>query len=382
MTNVTAGTLALTGRVQEDGLRFESRVRVVAFGGKISTNGNTLTVEKADSAEVRLVAATSFKNFQDISADPAGRCAADMANVSKRKLAAVFADHLADHQRLFRRVSLNLEPDLLLRPLANPDSLPTDQRLARLKNHGLETDPALAALHFQYGRYLLIASSRPGDEPANLQGVWNEELNPPWESKYTININLEMNYWPAETANLSECAEPLFALIDDLVISGGRTAKKQYGARGWVAHHNTDHWRGTAPINNIDGIWPTGGAWLCYHLWEHYLFTGDKKFLAHAYPAMKGASEFFMDYLVKDPKTGWLISGPSFSPEQGSLCMGPSMDHQIIRALMDATIESAKILGKDKKFATELAGVRAQVAPDQIGKHGQLQERWTGESIG
>jgi alpha-L-fucosidase 2 len=252
--------------------------------------------------------------------------------------------------------------------------LPTDERVKALKNSGLAADPALAALHFQYGRYLLIASSRPGDEPANLQGVWNEELNPPWESKYTININLEMNYWPAEIANLSECAEPLFAMIDDLVISGGRTAQKQYGCRGWVAHHNTDHWRGTAPINNIDGVWPTGGAWLCYHLWEHYLFTGDKKFLARAYPAMKGASEFFMDYLIKNPKTGWLVSGPSFSPEQGSLCIGPSMDHQIIRALMDATLESAKILGKDKKFVAELAAVRAQVAPDQIGKYGQLQE--------
>ena len=366
--------LILTGRVQNDGLRFESRVRVIAFGGKISTNDNAITVEKADSAMLQLVAATSFKNFQDISADPAERCAKDLANLSKRRFSEVLTNHFADHQKLFRRVSLNLEPDLLQRPLENPDRLPTDQRLARLKNYGLETDPALAALHFQYGRYLLIASSRPGDEPANLQGVWNEELNPPWESKYTININLEMNYWPAETANLSECAEPLFALIDDLVISGARTAKKQYGCRGWVAHHNTDHWRGTAPINNIDGVWPTGGAWLCYHLWEHYLFTGDKKFLARAYPAMKGASEFFMDYLVKDPKTGWLISGPSFSPEQGSLCMGPSMDHQIIRALMDATIESSKILGKDKKFAAELAAVRAQVAPDQIGKHGQLQE--------
>ena len=374
VTNIAAGTLALTGRVQEDGLRFESRVRIVAFGGKISTNGNTLTVEHADSAEVQLVAATSFKNFQDISADPAERCANDLANLSKRSFSEVLTNHFSDHQKLFRRMSLRLEPDLLLRPLEHPDSLPTDQRLARLKTQGLETDPALAALHFQYGRYLLIASSRPGDEPANLQGVWNEELNPPWESKYTININLEMNYWPAETANLSECAEPLFALIDDLVISGSRTARKQYGCRGWVAHHNTDHWRGTAPINNIDGVWPTGGAWLCYHLWEHYLFTGDKKFLARAYPAMKGASEFFMDYLVKDPKTGWLISGPSFSPEQGGLCMGPSMDHQIIRALMDATLASAQILGTDKKFAAELAVVRAQVAPDQIGKHGQLQE--------
>ncbi|TAL03362.1 MAG: glycoside hydrolase family 95 protein [Verrucomicrobia bacterium] len=366
--------LILTGRVQPDGLRFESRVRVIAFGGKLSTNGNAITVEKADSATLQLVAATSFKNFQDISADPAGRCAEDLANLSKRKFAAVLADHFADHQKLFRRVSLNLERNEFVRTAENPATLPTDERLRRLKTAGLESDPAMAALHFQYGRYLLIACSRPGGQPANLQGLWNEELNPPWESKWTLNINCEMNYWPAELCNLSECAEPLFAMIDDLAISGTRTAKKQYGARGWVAHHNTDLWRGTAPINNIDGVWPTGGAWLCYHLWEHYLFTGDKKFLARAYPDMKSACEFFMDYLVTDPKTGWLVSGPSFSPEQGSLCIGPSMDHQIIRALMDATLEAAKILDTDKKFAEQLAAVRAKVAPDQIGKHGQLQE--------
>ena len=366
--------LILTGRVQDDGLRFESRVRVIAFGGKISTNDNSITVEKADSATLQLVAATSFKNFQDIGADPAGRCAKDLANLSKRKFADVLADHFADYRKLFRRVSFNLEPDLLQRPAENPAGLPTDQRLKKVRTAGLETDPSLAALHFQYGRYLLIASSRTGGQPANLQGVWNELLDPPWESKWTLNINCEMNYWPAELCNLSECTGPLFDMIDDLAISGARTAKKQYGARGWVAHHNTDLWRGTAPINNIDGIWPTGGAWLCYHLWEHYLFTGDKKFLARAYPAMKSASEFFMDYMVKDSKTGWLVTSPSFSPEQGGLCIGPTMDHQIIRALMDATIESAKILGTDKKFAAQLAAVRQQVAPDQIGQHGQLQE--------
>jgi alpha-L-fucosidase 2 len=243
-----------------------------------------------------------------------------------------------------------------------------------VKSSGLESDPALAALHFQYGRYLLIASSRPGSQPANLQGVWNEELNPPWESKWTLNINCEMNYWLSELCNLTECGEPLFDLIDDLAISGARTAREQYGCRGWVAHHNTDLWRGTAPINNIDGIWPTGGAWLCQHLWEHYQFTGDKKFLAHAYPVLKQASLFFVDYLIKDPKTGWLVSGPSYSPEQGSLCIGPTMDHQIIRALMTYTIHAAKVLNMDKKFAAELERVRSQIAPDQIGKHGQLQE--------
>jgi alpha-L-fucosidase 2 len=271
--------LILTGRVQDDGLRFESRVRVIAFGGKISTNGNAVSVEKADSVHLQLVAATSFKNFQDISADPAERCAKDLVNLSKQTFTNVLTNHLADHRKLFRRVSLNLGRTAAA-------DLPTDERLKKVRTAGLEADPALAALYFQYGRYLLIASSRPGSQPANLQGVWNEEVNPPWESKWTLNINAEMNYWPAELCNLSECAGPLFDLIDDLAISGARTAKKQYNCNGWVAHHNTDLWRGTAPINNIDGIWPTGGAWLCYHLWEHYLFTGDKKFLARAYPAM------------------------------------------------------------------------------------------------
>ena len=183
-----------------------------------------------------------------------------------------------------------------------------------------------------------------------------------------------MNYWPAELCNLSECHEPLFDMIDDLAISGARTAKEQYNCRGWVAHHNTDLWRGTAPINNIDGIWPTGGAWLCFHMWEHYLFTGDKKFLARAYPDMKQASLFFMDYLVKEPKHGWLVTSPSFSPEEGTLCMGPTMDNQIIGELMDATIASAKILDTDKDFAAQLADVRSKLPPNQIGKHGQLQE--------
>lgn len=364
--SVAAETLALNGQVEVGGLKFESRVRVVSDGGTISTNGNVLAITNANSATLILVAATSFKNYQDIRADPAARCADDLRAIAKKDFSQLQAAHVADHQKLFRRVNLDLGN--------TGGEMPTDERLKQVRTHGLETDPALAALHFQYGRYLLIASSRPGGQPANLQGVWNEELNPPWESKWTININLEMNYWPAEIANLSECTGPLFDLLDDLAVSGARTARKQYGARGWVAHHNTDLWRGTAPINNIDGIWPTGGAWLCYHSWEHYLFTRDKKFLAHAYPVMKSAAEFFMDSMVLDTNTGWLVTSPSFSPEQGSLCIGPSMDHQIIRALMDATLASAKILDTDKAFAAQLAAVRQQVAPDQIGKHGQLQE--------
>jgi alpha-L-fucosidase 2 len=364
---IASDTLALTGQVETNGLRFESRVRVVADGGSLTTNGNFIAVENANSATLFLVAATSFKNFQDISADPAKQCAADLATVSKKSFDSVRAAQVADFHNLFRRVDLSLGRS------ARAD-LPTDQRLQSLKRDGLQSDPDLAALYFQYGRYLLISSSRAGGQPANLQGLWNEELNPPWESKWTLNINCEMNYWPAELCNLTECADPLFAMIDDLAVGGARTARDQYGARGWVAHHNTDLWRGTAPINNIDGVWPTGGAWLCYHLWEHYLFTGDKKFLAHAYPAMKGAALFFVDALVKDPKTGWLVTSPSFSPEQGTLCYGPTMDNQLIRALMDSTIAAAGILNTDKTFAADLKKTRDQLPPNQIGQHGQLQE--------
>jgi alpha-L-fucosidase 2 len=222
---------------------------------------------------------------------------------------------------------------------------------------------------------MLISSSRPGSQPANLQGVWNELLSPPWESKYTTNINVEMNYWPAEVTNLGECCSPLFNMIQDLNISGARTARDLYDSDGWVLHHNTDIWRGTAPINNIDGIWPTGGAWLCSHLWEHYLFTHDADFLAKtAYPAMKDAALFFVDSLVKDPNTGYLVTCPSFSPEQGTLCAGPAMDMQLIRALFDSTIQASTILKIDGDFADRLVSIRKQLAPDKIGKYGQLQE--------
>ena len=365
--------LVLNGRVQSDGLRFESRVRVFAFGGNISSNGDSISVEKADSATLVLVAATSFNSFQDISANPAERCEKDLASFSKRKFADVLSDHLTDHQRLFRRVNL----DLGSTPAAR---LPTDERQKQLKASPLENDPALAVLHFQYGRYLLIASSRPGTQPANLQGVWNEELNPPWESKYTLNINAEMNYWPAELCNLSECHEPFFDLIDDLVISGGRAPKNQYGERGVVVHHNADLWRGAAPINNVDGFWPTGGAWLSHHLWERFLFTGDKEFLKNrAYPVMRSASLFFVDFLIKDPKRGWLVTSPSHSPEQTPpdrplFSPSPTMDNQLIRQLFTYTIEASETLGTDKDFADMLAELRSQLPPNLVGRHGQLQE--------
>jgi alpha-L-fucosidase 2 len=360
-------TLALTGQVETGGLRFESRVKVINDGGELTSSGNILTVKNADAATVVLIAATSFKNFQDISGDPGQKCADTLASVATRRYVDLLADHYEDYWRLFQRVQLYLGH-------TPREDLPTDQRFAAVHDFGLDGDPAFAALYFDYGRYLLISSSREGGQPANLQGLWNEDLNPPWESKWTLNINCEMNYWPAELCNLAECTPPLFAMIDDLAISGGRTAQEQYGCRGWVVDHNTDLWRGTAPINNIDGVWPTGGAWLCYHLWEHYLFTRDQAFLARAYPDMKGASQFFMDYLIKDPKTGWLVTSPSFSPEEGGQCYGPTMDNQLIRALMDNTIAAAGILNTDETFVAEVEKVRDQLPPNQVGHYGQLQE--------
>lgn len=365
--------LLLVGDVQSNGLHFASMTGLATSGGKISFGPRLMSVTNADSATIYLVAHTSFVNFQDITGVPEIKCADDLNRLAKKSFSDIRIAHISDHQKLFRRVNLDLGRTAAA-------DLPTDERQRRLRTNPLTEDPALVALHFQYGRYLLIASSRPGSQPANLQGVWNEEINPPWESKYTLNINAEMNYWPAELCNLSECHEPLFDLIDDLTISGGRAAKEQYGARGWVVHHNTDLWRGAAPINNVDGFWPTGGAWLCHHLWEHYLFTGDKKFLKQrAYPAMKTASLFFVDFLVKDPKTGYLVTCPSHSPEQTPpnrplFTPGPTMDNQLIRQLFTYTIDAANILGTDKKFAKQLADLRAQLPPNQVGSHGQLQE--------
>ena len=361
--------LALCGHVQDDGLKFEARLSITTEGGRITVQDNEIVVENADAATLYLADATSFVNFQDISADPAQRCDATLSALADKSFDTLLQRHGDDHRRLFRRVSLDLGTTDAARQ-------PTDERLNALKAESAPADPQLAELYFQFGRYLLIAGSRPGTQPANLQGIWNDQMKPPWDSKWTTNINTQMNYWPAEVTNLAECHEPLFDLIEECAITGRKTAQAHYGARGWVLHHNTDLWRGTAPINNSDhGIWPTGGAWLCRHLWDHYLFSGDHDFLARrAYPVMKEAALFFVDSLVRDPQTGWLISTPSNSPEQGGLVAGPAMDHQIIRDLFANTIEATRLLGVDPEFATTLAEMRGQIAPNQIGQHGQLQE--------
>ena len=351
-------------------LKFEARVVVLTAGGKTTTEKERVVVSNADSVVLLIAAATSFRSYKDISGNPTAITAAQLQRASRKSFVALRSQHVREHQRLFHRVKLDLGRT------ASAD-LPTDQRPAQfLKGQ----DPHLAALYFQYGRYLLISSSRAGSQPANLQGIWNHFMTPPWESKYTININTEMNYWPAETTNLSECHEPLLRMVSELVENGARTARVHYGARGWVCHHNTDLWRQTAPIDGpLWGFWPTGGAWLCTHLWEHYEFTGDKQFLARAYPVMKGAAEFFLYTLVPESKHNWLVTCPSISPENKhpagvAICAGPAMDTQIIRDLFSQCARAAAILGIDNPFIERLAGVRRHLPPMQIGKAGQLQE--------
>jgi len=351
-------------------LKFQARVRVLATGGKTTAEGDRLSVSGADAATLLIAAATSYKSFKDVGGDPEALARGHIAAASKKSLEGLRNDHVAEHQRLFRRVAL----DLGTSAAANR---PTDERI---KAFATSHDPQLAALYFQFGRYLLICSSRPGCQPANLQGLWNESMNPPWSSKYTININTEMNYWPAEPTNLGECVEPLVAMVIDLTETGARTARVQWGARGWVCHHNTDLWRASAPIDGPAwGFWPTGGAWLCKHLWDHYEFGGDKEFLAKVYPAMKGAAQFFLDTLVEEPQHKWLVTCPSLSPENGhpggvSVCAGPTMDQQIIRDLFGNCTRAGEILGVDKEFSAQLAAAQARLAPSQIGKAGQLQE--------
>ena len=363
---VSRGQISMAGQVDNGVIRFEARAQVIAAGGKFDVGEDTIRAEAADSVTLILSGATSFKNYQDVSGDPGARNDAILAALRGTSFESMKRAHITDHQRLFRRVTLDLGSTAAAK-------LETDERIRAFAGG---SDPQLVALLFQYGRYLLIGSSRKGGQPANLQGLWNDSNRPPWDSKYTCNINTEMNYWPAEVTNLSECHEPLFDALKELAESGAKTAKEHYNAHGWVLHHNFDLWRGTAPINASNhGIWPTGGAWLATHLWEHYLFTGDKQFLREtAYPLLRGSALFFADYLVEDPARGWLISGPSNSPEQGGLVMGPTMDHQIVRSLFGAVIAAGEILGTDAELRTQLARLRQRIAPNQVGRYGQLQE--------
>lgn len=351
-------------------IRYQARVKVMAEGGELRAEGGSVLLTNGNAATLLITAATSYKRFDDVSGDPEALVKACLETAGKKTLERLRAAHLADYQPLFRRVTLDLGQTEAMQ-------LPTDVRIRRFAEGN---DPALAALYYQFGRYLLLGCSRPGGQPATLQGLWNESLNPPWQSKYTININTEMNYWPAESGNLAECVEPLIAMVEDLTITGGRTAQKMYGARGWVVHHNTDLWRASAPIDGPNwGMWPCGGAWLCLHLWDRYEFSGDPAVLRRIYPVLKGAAEFFLDTLQETPDKKWLVTNPSISPENGhpfgsAICAGPTMDMQILRDLFACTIRAAATLGVDAEFRQQLTAARARLAPNQIGGAGQLQE--------
>jgi alpha-L-fucosidase 2 len=353
------------------GLAFQGTVKVLPEGGKLETFPERILVDGVSAVTVLIAANTSYRG-----GDPAKMTARQIADAAARPYAELRDRHVADHRALFRRAALRLgdgDEEAAARP--------TDERLERVKRG--ERDASLDSLYFQFGRYLLIASSRPGGLPANLQGLWNDSMNPPWDSDYHLNINLQMNYWPAEVTNLAETHLPLFDFVESLREPGRRTANVHYGARGFVAHHITDIWGFTAPGDlPRSGLWPTGVAWLLQHHWEHYRFAGDRGFLEKSYPAMKEAAEFFLDYLVPDPK-GRLVSGPSVSPENryrlpngqvGILCMGPSMDHQIIDGLFRQTIRAAEILDLDREFRAQLDATRRRLPPPEIGRHGQIME--------
>lgn len=366
-TKIDDHTLAFKVKVKDGALYGFAQLYIKIPNGKITVHTHDIEVLGANSAIIYLVGATNFKNFNDVSGNPLEITKSQLQALKEKSFQSVESAHIKEFQSYYNRFSVWFGDNVI------QNKLPTDQRIL---NYSHQKDPAFLALYMQYARYLLISSSRPGTLAANLQGIWNNLLTPPWGSKYTTNINLQMNYWPAELLNLSDCTEPLFSLIKDLSITGAKTAKVYYGAPGWVEHHNTDIWRASAPINNSNhGIWPTGSGWLVQHLWEHYLFTQDKGFLLNtAYPLLKSSAQFYQHTLVKDVKTGFLISSPSNSPEQGGLVEAPTMDHQIIHSLLQVTAQAASILKIDQAFADSLTNIANQIAPYQVGKFGQLQE--------
>ena len=361
--------LSLKVKVQDGVLKGEALAWIHECDGIITIKENHIQVRDASSALILLSAATSFRDYQNADASPALACQNSFQDLKDKNYKTLRKDHLKDYKNIYDSFSLDFGK--------GKDSLPTNERILQFWKN--PDDPSLLALYAQYGRYLMISSSRGDGQPANLQGIWNPHIKPPWGSKWTVNINTEMNYWPVEATGLEDCLNPLFKLIEECAESGKKVAQEQYRARGWVLHHNTDIWRGTAPINAANhGIWVSGGAWLTTHMWEHYLYSGDKDFLLNrAWPVMHGAAQFFVDYLVEDPVSGWLVSGPSNSPENGGLVMGPTMDHQIIRSLFRACIEASEILEIETDFSDTLSAMLPRIAPNQIGQYGQLQEWMT-----
>ena len=368
LRGVTGDQEGLEGKVE-----FTTRVRVLHKGGEMTASETELSISGADEACVLISTGTNFTDYKSLTTDADEEASGILEAASGKKFNSMKKAHTAEYRKYFDRVSL----DLGSTPAA---SATTD---VRVKDFASGDDPQLVELYFQFGRYLLICSSQPGGQPANLQGIWADGLNPAWDSKYTTNINVEMNYWPAEITNLSELHEPFIQMAKEVAQTGAETARTMYGARGWVLHHNTDIWRITGPVDfAASGMWPTGGAWFCRHLWEHYLHTGDNDFLAEVYPVMKGAAEFFVDFMIVEPEHGWLVVAPSNSPENAfmrdpgdvTVCAGTTMDNQMVSELFGNVITASSLLGVDADFAQNLAALSEKMAPMQIGKHAQLQE--------
>jgi len=362
------------------GMCYAVRLRVAACDGRVEVAGDRLVVTEASEVLLLLAAATDFDGFAGRhTRDPGAAVQQDLGSIAVRKYDALCSRHMADYQHFFRRTALHLGGGGSDRAAAR---LPTDRRLLALQQGG--SDPALMALYFQFGRYLLISSSRPGGLPANLQGLWAEEIQTPWNGDYHININLQMNYWPAEVTNLAELHEPMLDYISALVEPGRRTARAYYGARGWVAHVISNPWLFTSPGEGASwGATVSGAAWLCQHLWEHYAWSLDRDYLARVWPVMQASALFYRDMLVREPGHGWLVTAPSNSPENsyrlpdgftGQICMGPAIDQQLLRALFGNCSAAARILGIDTAFAAEMDSLRRQLAPNQIGSKGQLLE--------
>jgi len=363
------------------GMLFKARLRVLHEGGEVAVAADRLTLRGANAATLLVAGETGYRGFgapPDTSRDAiSAACRRRLDSAARKPYARLRDDHIAEHSRIFRRVSLNL-------PKTAASTQATDERLRAFRG---EAEPELASLFFQYGRYLLIASSRPGSQAANLQGIWNKDVRPPWSANWTLNINAQMNYWHAETANLADCHQPLFDLVEHLSVNGKPTAQIYYGLSGWVAHHNADIWAQSPPVGDQSGDptwanWPMGGAWLCRHLWEHYEFGRDRAFLARVYPLLKGAAQFQLEWLIEN-KQGRLVTAPSVSPENHyvgpngrplAVSIALTMDLSIIRDLFTAVVEASRILNTDAEFRSRLTAVLPRRFPFQIGKYGQLQE--------
>jgi alpha-L-fucosidase 2 len=370
-----AQTNWLVAPVEGNGLRFQAAMTVRSEGGQSSATADSVRIQKADAVTLILTTATSYINYHDITGDPAARCEKILADCSGRDYASLRSRHEADFRGLMGRVHLKVGDEA-------QNQKPIEERLAAVRAGS--RDPNLEALVFQFGRYILAASSRAGGQPANLQGIWDEDVLPNWGSKYTININTEMNYWPAEVCNLPECGQPLFDMIHDISETGAKTARVYYGVDGWVCHHNIDLWRGTAPVDAARfGMWPVGGSWLCQSIWEHYTFGGDVDFLRKYYPVLKGNAQFLLNIMVVEPKHHWLVTPFSMSPEHGYfdtngkpavLSPGPTMDIAIMRELFPHCIEASKTLGVDADFRAKLEEALKKLPPYQIGSSGFVQE--------